>query len=150
MAYQQNTRKEFGDPLAVNEAQLYFKLNTVNYEFRYLFPVYKGWETSAGISGMWQTSRNLGNEFLIPEYNLFDGGLFVFVQKNMKNLHLSGGIRFDMRNVNSKDLYLNGEGIPVSLTDTSVLTSALHRLKLFFQIFPGALVRAMTFRNILL
>lgn len=119
LAYQQNIRKEFGDPLAADEAQLYFKLNTVNYEFRYLLPAYKGWETSAGISGMWQTSQNLGNEFLIPEYNLFDGGLFVFVQKNMKNLHLSGGIRFDMRQVNGQDLYLDDEDNPVSSTDTS-------------------------------
>lgn len=119
LAYQQNIRKEFGDPLAVDEAQLYFKLNTVNYEFRYLLPAYKGWETSVGLSGMWQSSQNLGNEFLIPEYNLFDGGLFVFVQKNLKNLHLSGGIRFDRRQVNSQDLYLDDKDGPVSSADSS-------------------------------
>ncbi|HEY9115727.1 MAG TPA: TonB-dependent receptor [Bacteroidales bacterium] len=138
LAYQQNTRKEFGNPLAVDEAELYFKLNTVNYEFRYLLPVYKGWETSAGISGMWQSSRNLGNEFLIPEYNLFDGGLFVFIQKNMKNLHLSGGIRLDMREVNSKDLYLDSEGNPVAPTDTSA-TQRFTSFESFFSNFSWSL-----------
>lgn len=119
LAYQQNTRKEFGNALEADTPELYFKLNTVNYEFRYLLPVNKGWETSVGVSGMWQSSRNLGEEFLIPEYNLFDGGLFVFIQKNLKNLHLSGGARFDMRNVNSKDLFLNEDGMPVSPIDTA-------------------------------
>ena len=45
---------------------------------------------------------NKGREVLIPEYNLFDIGGFVFSQKSWDKVSVSGGIRFDSRSLNSK------------------------------------------------
>lgn len=59
-------------------------------------------ESSDGVNGMQQSSRNKGVEVLIPEYDLFDIGAFLFTQKRFDKLTLSGGIRFDNRAVDSK------------------------------------------------
>jgi len=120
-AYQQNSRKEFADPLDEGATELFFLLNTFNYNVKYLLPETKKWQTSIGINGMQQNSYNKGEEFLIPEYNLFDAGLFVFTQKSFDKLHISGGFRYDMRNLNSLPLYLNSNDEPTDISDTTAI-----------------------------
>ncbi len=71
------------------------------------------WETSIGLSGMQQTSKNKGLEFLTPEYNLFDIGAFVFTQKTISKFTLAGGMRFDNRNINIHKLILDSLEAPV-------------------------------------
>ncbi|MFZ1497444.1 MAG: TonB-dependent receptor [Saprospiraceae bacterium] len=119
LGFQNNKRKEFGDVLNPNEPELFFDLNTFNYNLRYNFAEEKGWETSVGISGMQQSNTNKGLEFLIPEYNLFDIGGFVFTQKTFDKLTLAGGLRFDNRNINTKQLILDSLETPVSIEDST-------------------------------
>jgi len=119
LAFQQNSRKEFADPLDEQAEELFFLLNTFNYDVKYLFPEMKEWQTSIGINGMQQSSQNKGEEFLIPEYNLFDVGIFAFTQKSFDKLHISGGFRYDARNLNSLPLYLNANGEPTDASDTT-------------------------------
>jgi iron complex outermembrane recepter protein len=57
-----------------------------------------------GINGMQQNNTNKGVEQLIPDYNLFDFGIYSYLQKVIKKTTLSGGIRYDTRNVDAKDL----------------------------------------------
>ena len=105
--YQQNRRQEYEEP---EECGLDFKLHTVNYDVRYVSPVWGGWTMNFGANGMWQQSQNLGTEFLIPSYNLFDVGVFATTSKDfMERLHLSGGIRFDARHLHSNALDEDGE-----------------------------------------
>ena len=59
---------------------------------------------------MHQTSRNKGEEFLVPEYTLFDIGTFLLVKKSFGKFDLSGGLRYDSRIENGKDLYLKFPG----------------------------------------
>ena len=97
---QQNRRQEFEEE--DNEAELDFKLRTVNYELRYLTEeIGDGWKFSTGVGGMYQQSENLGEEVLIPAYNLFDAGLFATATKSLERLTFSGGIRADMRRLES-------------------------------------------------
>jgi iron complex outermembrane receptor protein len=117
LGFQNNKRKEFGDPTQPNDKALYFYLNTFNYNIRYNFEKTKGWETSIGIGGMQQSNTNKGLEFLIPNYHLFDAGIFVFTQKNFNKLTFAGGFRFDNRNMNTKELYLDTSGEPVAIPD---------------------------------
>jgi len=107
LGYQQNQRQEFGNVLDPEETALYFKLSTVNYNLQYHFSEKKNWKTTIGINGMEQTNSNLGEEQLIPEYSLFDIGGFVYTQKRIGKLTLSGGIRLDNRSLDSK-LFMNG------------------------------------------
>jgi iron complex outermembrane receptor protein len=102
VAFQQNLRKEFGNPEDPEEEELFFDLKTINYNLQWQLPERKEWHTTIGVNGMQQANRNKGEEVLIPEYNLFDAGAFVFTQRFFKNGTLSGGLRFDNRYVNSK------------------------------------------------
>ncbi len=119
LGYQNNKRKEFGDVLNQNDKALFFDLNTFNYNLRYNLVEMKGWETSIGVSGMQQNNTNKGLEFLIPEYNLFDIGGFVFTQKTFNKLTLAGGVRFDNRNLSTKQLILDSLGVPTSVENTN-------------------------------
>ncbi|MBA3674729.1 MAG: TonB-dependent receptor plug domain-containing protein, partial [Chitinophagaceae bacterium] len=107
LGYQRNQRQEFANVLAPDEKALYFDLNTVNYNIQYHFSEQKNWKTSIGVNGMQQTNKNKGIEVLIPEYSLFDIGGFLYTQKRMDKLTLSGGLRFDNRSLNSKQLVEN-------------------------------------------
>ena len=107
VAYQRNQRQEFGNILDPEEKNLYFDLKTVNYNLQYHFEEKNKWKTSIGINGMQQSNLNKGAEQLIPEYNLFDIGAFVFSQKTFDKITFSGGLRADNRSIDSKEL-MNG------------------------------------------
>jgi iron complex outermembrane receptor protein len=119
LGFQSNKRKEFGDVLNPNDKALFFDLNTFNYNLRYNLAEMKGWETSVGVSGMQQNNTNKGLEFLIPEYNLFDIGGFIFTQKTFNKLTLAGGLRFENRNISTKELILDSLERPVSVEDST-------------------------------
>jgi iron complex outermembrane receptor protein len=95
--YQRNQRKEFGSVLNENEAELFFDLHTVNYNVIYFLPQKNKWQLSTGVSGMAQQNKNRGEEFIIPEYQLFDWGVFAFIKRPIGNVDIAGGIRFDQR-----------------------------------------------------
>ena len=58
---------------------------------------------------MWQRSLNQGDEFLIPDYSLFDFGVFVTTTANVGSWALNGGLRFDNRHLDSRELMDDGE-----------------------------------------
>lgn len=105
-AYQQNRRQEYEEP---DEYGLYLKLHTVNYNVHYVTPMLGDWRITTGVNGMWQRSLNQGDEFLIPDYRLFDFGVFATTTANVGNFALNGGIRFDNRSLNSHSLIDDGE-----------------------------------------
>ena len=105
IGYQQNRRKEFEE---ADELGLDFRLHTVNYDVHYTV-TRSLWQWAAGLSGMWQYSENLGTEYLIPSYHLFDIGAFASVTRNFEKCTLSGGLRFDHRRLHSYALMEDGE-----------------------------------------
>jgi iron complex outermembrane receptor protein len=135
---QQNHRKEFGNVLSAGNYDLYFLLNTFTYDLRYIFPEVQTVSLSVGLNGMRQDSKNRGDEFLVPEYSLFDAGFFVLFKKNLRNVDLSGGIRFDTRMERARELYLDS-------LDNRILAPAVGSLLKFpgfksqFNGFSGSL-----------
>jgi iron complex outermembrane receptor protein len=103
--YQKNQRKEFANPEDDNEAELFFDMNTFTYNAQYVFPEVKEWHITTGANGMYQQSRNKAEEALIPEYDLFDLGAFVYVQRYFEKFTLSGGARYDNRSVDAKERF---------------------------------------------
>jgi iron complex outermembrane receptor protein len=134
IGFQQNHRQEYDDILDEDQYGLYFLLNTFSYDFRYNLPEMNKLHISIGANGMQQTSQNKGIEFLIPDYNLFDIGLFAIAKKNYGKLDISAGIRYDARNVNGKDLYLNPEGEKVS----DAYPNAYQQFTAFNSTFTGS------------
>ncbi|TGD78400.1 TonB-dependent receptor [Hymenobacter wooponensis] len=113
VGWQQNLRREFGNPLDYYEKSLFFQLRTVDYAVRWFLPEMQGWNTTFGVSGMQQQNQNKGVEFLIPAYKLLDGGLFGVTKKSFGKLDVSGGLRYDIRRINADPLYLNEDEQPV-------------------------------------
>ncbi len=109
VGFQQNHRQEYEEIETPDEAALDLRLNTLNYDVHYLSPETNGWKWAAGLSGMWQHSENLGEEYLIPDYRLFDIGAFTSVTRSMGRLTLSGGLRYDVRRLHSYALMEEGE-----------------------------------------
>lgn len=105
--YQQNTREEFEE--SKNQSNLHFKLHTLNYDLHYNSPEWNGWKNAIGVNGMYQKSENLGDEYLIPAYNLFDAGVFATTCRDFGKWHVSAGARFDSRHLNSLELIDDGE-----------------------------------------
>ncbi len=102
MGYQQNQRKEYEE--SPDKYGLYLQLHTLNYDFRYVSEKIKGWKFSTGVNGMGQKSLNLGEEYLIPDYGLFDFGVYATASKSWNRWNLSGGLRYDHRYLSSKGL----------------------------------------------
>ncbi len=110
VGYQENRREEFGNPDNLNERSLFFDLKTITYTAQYHLPEMSGFKTSIGVNGMKQQNTNKGVEQLVPDYDLFDIGGFVYTQKAIGRITLSGGARYDNRNLNAKNL-LEGTAI---------------------------------------
>lgn len=122
LGYQYNQRREYEDVLAPDEPGLRLQLKTFNYSVKYFLPEMAGWQTTVGVNGMQQTNRISGDEFLIPNYDLFDFGAFAITRKTFNKLTLSGGFRFDTRSLKGKALYLDEEGAPTGQPKDGGLT----------------------------
>ena len=133
IGYQQNRRQEFANVLTPDNYGLYFQLHTVNYDVHYEMAERNGYSFSFGVNGMGQRSLNKGTEFLVPEYGLFDIGAFAVAKKSIGKLDLSGGIRFDNRSENGKDLYLNADDTKTTASDPA----AVQRFSAFSKNFNG-------------
>ncbi|HSC53634.1 MAG TPA: TonB-dependent receptor [Phnomibacter sp.] len=115
LGYQRNQRQEFGDPEMPEEAEGWFDLGSFTYNAAMHFSEKKDWNTTVGLSGMVQNNRNKGEEAIIPDYNLLDAGVFVLSQKKLGNTAmLSGGIRFDNRNLDLQEMQDGNGGIKFS------------------------------------
>jgi iron complex outermembrane receptor protein len=141
--YQQNRRKEFEE--SADEYGLYLQLHTLNYDVRYVSEEKAGWKFSTGLNGMGQKSINLGEEYLIPDYALFDAGVYATASKILGRWNISGGLRFDYRYLAAKGLIEDDEmrfevftrhfqGITGSLGATCEVT---ERLDLKFNLARG-------------
>jgi iron complex outermembrane receptor protein len=105
--FQQSVRREYNHPTIPDQPGLYVRLNTVNYEVKYNLPIWKGFEPTLGVNGMYQTNKNLnGTDFPIPDYTLLDIGSFVFIKKTIGAVDISGGIRYDTRSVDWANQYV--------------------------------------------
>ena len=108
IGYQQNRRQEFEE--SMDKYELYFKLHSLTYDLRYITNEWNGWKLSTGIGGMYQKSSNKGDEYLIPDYRLFDFGLYATTTKSLDDhWTLNGGVRYDHRRLHGYELIEDGD-----------------------------------------
>lgn len=107
VGYQQNRRQEFEE--SADDYELFFKLHTLTYDLRYVSHEFGGWKLSAGMGGMYQQSGNEGEEYLIPDYRLFDFGIYATATKALDDRWtLNGGLRYDHRRLHGDALEEDG------------------------------------------
>jgi len=110
LGLQENYRQEANDLTKGDTYNNYFFLRTINYDARYVFAERNHFEMSAGVNGMQQHSEDRGTAFVIPEYSIFDIGGFVIGKKTFDKLTVSGGLRYDIRNLHGRELWVDSTG----------------------------------------
>lgn len=104
---QQNVRREYTHPTDSQQPGMYMRLNTLNYGIRYNAPKFSNIETSIGINGMVQNNKNMdATDFPIPDYNLYEGGIYLYAKWKEDKWGISGGVRYDQRHVQWSDFYV--------------------------------------------
>ncbi len=97
IGYQVNSREEFANSVTPKTPGLSLLLQTLTYDLKYILPQQNDWHISTGINGMSQWNENRGVEFLVPDYRLFDGGIYAIAKRDWNKWSVSGGIRGDVR-----------------------------------------------------
>ncbi|WP_407426166.1 TonB-dependent receptor [Arcticibacter sp.] len=106
LGFQQSNRREYTHPTAPEQAGLSVKLNTVNYGLNYNMPAFANTTLSFGFNGMYQRNKSKdATDFPIPDYSLFEGGIFGYAKWKRNKWTLGGGLRYDQRNVSGDDFY---------------------------------------------
>jgi iron complex outermembrane receptor protein len=133
LGFQENLRQEANDATLGNVYNIYYFLNTFNYDVRYTFAEKNHFEFSVGANGMQQSSKNKGLLFLVPAHHLFDLGVFAIAKKSFDNFSIAGGLRFDNRTLHGDDLWLDDGGLVVP----SNTPGATHRFTAYKSDFSG-------------
>ena len=140
LAFQKSIRREYSHP-EEKVPGLYLKLNTYSYDVKYYFHESKGFSVTAGINGMYQDNDvTKGTEFIIPSYRQFDIGPFIYAKKNLGNLEIAGGVRYDVRNFSNEELYsaVNpSTGFEHAVTNMDTI-GADHLFSSYHHTFSGA------------
>lgn len=123
IGYEYNIRNEFGPEKLLEEdtdnqniGNLSMHLHSVPFQFKYLRTLDSTQILSIGTTGMGQRNINKGEELLIPEYALLDVGAYMFYQKTYNNWAFAGGLRFDVRTLQTKAAYLDSTDQPIEAT----------------------------------
>lgn len=102
IGYQINTRQEISNPhahgnSAAPQSELALKLQLQTFTANHALEVQKEyWEGQVGISFQHQKNNTDGFEFLIPEYQQTQAGIYSYLQSKWTGkAQLSGGIRYD-------------------------------------------------------
>jgi iron complex outermembrane recepter protein len=133
LGFQENLRQEANDATLGNVYNIYYFLNTFNYDVRYTLAEKNHFEFSFGANGMQQSSQNRGLLFLVPAYHLFDLGIFAIAKKSFDKFSIAGGLRFDNRTLHGDDLFLDSGGLKVQ----SNTPDAVHRFTAYKSDFSG-------------
>ena len=108
LGYQYSHRREFTHPTSPDIPGLNLQLGTTTYDVKYNFNIFKDYETSVGINGMYQNnSQGYSTSFPIPAYTQFDIGPFAVIKKSYGKLDLLAGARYDSRSITGKAEYID-------------------------------------------
>jgi iron complex outermembrane receptor protein len=117
IGYTQSIRHEIDTGTIADDNMI---VHDIPYSFKYqVTGDSSGLKFTAGINGMYEFENNYPEPpypyigyFEIPNYNLFDIGWYAILQKDYKNLTLSGGLRYDMRSITGQPMYLANYSTP--------------------------------------
>jgi iron complex outermembrane recepter protein len=94
-------------------------VHDIPYNIRYQVENFStGLKLTTGFNGMYEFEANFPEppapyvgDYEIPNYNLFDIGGYAIVDKDFKNLTLSGGLRYDLRTIDGQQMWLSNYSI---------------------------------------
>ncbi len=137
IGFQQNQRKEHDFPQQKDLLGVSMKLNSYSYDVRYQFKRTHNIIFMVGLNGAYQVNKNIdAHDIPIPDYKLFDAGVYGTAKWNYKKWTISGGMRFDTRYVSGKDFYTREDSVtellsrvfPPDTTDADLLFPAFKKM----------------------
>lgn len=142
LGYQQSIRREYSHPQNLDLAGLYLNMKTASYDVKFYLPDIKGLESMFGINGIYQVNNvDMGTEFVIPNYTLFDFAPFIYFKKEIKKINFAFGARYDTRVFKNTDLYtvINpSTGFATVVTNTIGATKQFDTYSHTFSGFSGS------------
>ena len=116
IGYTESLRHEI-DTGTVGEENM--AVHDIPYNIRYQVEKFNtGLKLTTGFNGMYEFEANYPEppapyigDYEIPNYNLFDIGGYAILEKDFKNLTLSGGLRYDLRTINGQQMWLSNYAI---------------------------------------
>jgi iron complex outermembrane receptor protein len=132
-SYQVNKRMENNDPTIPDISDIYYHSDAATYDLRYISPLMGGFSISGGVNGLYQASQSLGTLMLIPNYNLFQIGIFAIANETLGRVTLSGGLRYDTRSFEGVDHWVDSLQTPVPPNTEG----AIHEFHGFTSNFSG-------------
>lgn len=147
---QQNIRREYNHPTIPSQAGMNVRLNTLNYGLKYSTSFFENTEATVGINGMVQRNSSLdATDFPIPDYHLYDGGIYFLSRWKTNNWTLTGGLRFDVRHIRWEDFYVSRSAVTgFDQRARAGTTGALLQFPLFAKMFYGVSASAGVVYNL--
>lgn len=112
-AYSTNYRNEFQD---TTSPALSMKLHNYLYNAKWTKHIDNLKLTAiVGLQGMYQTNRNFGSDFLIPNGTTNDIGIYGLINGKYKEINYLAGVRLDYRNLTTEQLLQNSDTVFTAL-----------------------------------
>lgn len=124
-----NQLTELEDKLTIPAISM--KLQNMLYQLRFKYNFTEKLSFTSGFQGMLQQSRNAQNatEFLIPNGNTLDNGLYAIAYLSHKKWNFQAGLRFDTRSVESLDFFLGNAPVNRNYSNLNFSTGAVRNTK---------------------
>ncbi|ASV30747.1 TonB-dependent receptor [Maribacter cobaltidurans] len=157
LGYQNNQREERSEPVPhgymptpPNSRERIFTKNTYSLNAKDTYSPHEKHDLSFGINTELQNNNIGGWGFLIPEYNRYSAGAFVYDHfKIQENLHLQSGIRYDVGLMRTK-AYFDWFRSPVNNRDGTTSYVYLQRAQdrdIYFGNFSGSIGMSYLTKN---
>ncbi len=142
IGYTQSTRQEI-DTGNVTEEGL--TIHDIPYSFRYqVAGDSSGLKLTTGVNGMYEWNTDFAEPpkpytgvLEIPFYTDLDVGGYAILQKDYKNLTLSGGLRYDFRTMVAQPMYLSNPNTPSQQEVSASTPGAYTQFAPFNRTFSG-------------
>ena len=117
LGYTDNNRNEYEDSEV--DPALSMDLRTSTYNLKWNSPSFNDEKLDfiIGSQGMYQTNTNSGEEILIPDAKTIDLGGYAIVNYALDGVQLQGGIRYDHRLIDTKEVIDPTYGVPAFNND---------------------------------
>jgi iron complex outermembrane receptor protein len=122
-----------------------FQVKDIPYSLKYqIMGENSGLKLTTGINGTYEFENNYAEptapyigDFQIPNYTDFQAGVYVILEKDFKNLTLSGGLRYDWNNFIGQSMYLLNQGTSEQEVVSASTSGAVQQFASFNNTYMG-------------
>lgn len=128
--FEYDLHKPYNDSLAaLNLPDMELRLYTQTLDLNLVTNDFHGFVATIGVNGLVQDNQYGGLRFFVPNYKLYNGGVYTLLRYGKGRWELEAGGRLDMRN---QTVYRNENGLiistPYNFTNPAVSVGAVYKM----------------------